>query len=356
MTTFSFADRYAEAGLAPGADIITARQAPAARLAEEINSRRLLDLAGIYYGAGDIDLSWLRDEFAKEDASFSLVNNERETRVLAAIILGSLVAKENPAAILAVVAGRVAGHRQPAEGAWLVGEATAQLGHLAVSDRIPARIETKIQHLTQPKLNDEIPAIAQNDWATLLATMIKMRIESQSSMRAMATATTAALGALNVQVRLLREENQMLWWLHGGHSRSLERAFSTLAPAQAALVGALDLAALTTVSELGPVAAPALLERVLDLARRPRGQTAKGLAATVDGLERADLERLLVHPDRVPPRLAPATSALSLAGTIGAGAWHQRFAETVGLDPTTEFEPLELAVQLYREQLLGRLL
>ncbi len=357
MTTFSFADRYAQAGLAPGADIITARRASFTRIAQTVQDDRLPDLAGTYYGAAGIDLSWFRDEFAKEDASFSLINNQRETQVLSAIILGAVVDQQRPAAILAVVAGSVAGRRHPPECAWLVTEAALQLGRLAISERHPVKVQTRIKSTIQPKLGDEIAAITGNDWAALLAGMAKVRNESQSSMQTLATGATAALASLDHQVRTLREETQMLWWLHGGHSRSLERAFSTLAPTQAAFVGALDLAALTTVSSVGPIAAPALLERVLSLAARSKTQAAKkGLAAAVDSLDRGDLERLPLQSDGPPPTLAPITSALHLARTIGIGAWSQQFEERTGLDSLTEFEPLELAVQLYREQLLGRLL
>jgi hypothetical protein len=148
----------------------------------------------------------------------------------------------------------------------------------------------------------------------------------------------------------------MLWWLTGGHSRNLERSFADFAPAQAALVAAVDLASLTTVTQVGPIAVPAMLERVIAMAKKQRGQVGKDLASAIDGLTPTDIERLPIRSDVVPARLAPVTQALSLAKTIGVGTWHARFRETTGLEPATTFEPVELATQLYREHLLGQLL
>jgi hypothetical protein len=356
MATFSFADRYAEAGLSPSADIIIARQAPADRILGKIDNVQLLDLVGTYYGSPGLNLTWLRDQFAQEDASFSLVNNERECRVLSAAMLGALVSDGNPKAILAVIAGHVVRKRGPSEAVWLVSEAQAALEKLAVAARIPKTIGTKLTPTQVPKLAEEIPALAANDWPAMLATLTKVRNESQSSIGTTSAQASKALDSMNHEIRLLREESQMLWWLFGGHSRTLRREFASFAPAQAALVGAVDLGALTSVTQLGPVAAPVMLERVIALAKGPRVQSPKSLASAIDTITREDLDRLKVFPDEIPARIAPVTAAIMLARTIGIGVWHSRFLEITGLDASIELEPIELAEQLYREILLGRLL
>ena len=356
MAQFSFADRYADAGISPTAQVIADRQAPAERIVASIKPDRIVDLAGAYYGSPGVELGWMRDEFAEEDASFSLVNNEREVRVLAATILGSLVASGKSVAILAVLSGNVVGHRPPVQSGWLLDDAVAAFGARSVADRKPAAVDTKVVHTAVPKLAEEIAAVPQNDWASLLAVLVKIRNEAQSSARTTSGQATNALAALDRQVRYMREESQMLWWLVGGHSRSLGRGFSGFGPQQAALVAAADLGSLTSVSPLGPVAAPAMLERVIDLARRPRGAQPRDLASAVDGLSAEDLEGLPLHVDAVPARLAPVTAAVSLARTMGVGAWHGRFKERTGLDASTGFEPVRLAEQLYREHLLGQLL
>jgi len=356
LADFDFADRYAEAGLSPTAEVITNRQAPAQRIVDDATDSRILDLVGAYYGSSGLDLAWLRAEFAQEDASFSLVNNERETRVLAACVLGALVANGNSIAILAVLVGYVGGHRKPSEALWLVRDAQEALNVRSVAERQPSTVETKVTNTATAKLADEITALPGNDWPALLTTLGKMRTEAQSSDRTIAAQTSAALRALDVQMRYLREETQMLWWLTGGHSKSLARSFAAFGPHQAALVGAIDLGELTTASEIGPVAAPAMIERIVAMGKKPKGPAVLDLASAVDGIAVEDLRVLNLPEGKLPPRLAPVSAALELARTIGTGVWYARFRELTGLEATLSIEPVSLGAQLYHEHLLGQLL
>jgi hypothetical protein len=161
MTEFSFADRYAEAGIAPTQQIIAHRQATADRIIQNADNPRVIDLVGNYYGCPRLDLTWLRDEFAAEDVTFSLINNERETRILAAAILGALVAAGQSVAILAVVAGSFAGKRPPPGAGWLLRDATEALMRLSVAERIPATIETRVTPTINTKLTEQIAALSQ---------------------------------------------------------------------------------------------------------------------------------------------------------------------------------------------------
>lgn len=356
MTKFIFADRYAESGLSPSGEIITLRTAPAERIAGDITHAHIIDLISLYYGASGIDLTWFRDEFAKEDPSFSLINNEREASVLAAAILEALITDGTDEAILGVVVGNVSGHRTPVLSNKLITLALEEMGTRSVSARKPSTGEVKIAPTQTAKLTEEIAAVAQNDWGALLSMLAKIRSEVLNSSRTISNQTTNSLSTVNREVALLREESQMLWWLIGGHSRALARSFTALSPQQAALVGAVDLGDLTSVSRLGPVAAPSILERIIVLAKQPKGGSPKDLASIIDSVDRKDLQMLNIMPSKLPPRLAPVTAAIDLARTIGIGAWHGRFFETTGLNANIEFEPIQLATQLYREHLLCQLI
>lgn len=354
MTDFVFADRYAAEGISPPGEIIAARTPPAERILEEITEGQVLDLVRLYYGSRDVDLNWFRDEFVQEDASFSLVNNERETRVLAAAILEALVTNEDCLAILALASGYINGHRVPAQSKPLVSFALECIGKQAVEDRKPRRVEKEVVPVFNAKLGEEIAALGANNWPLLIELLAKINNEIKAAVRNTASKTNAAVSTLQRQIGLHREETQMLWWLIGGYSKTLERSFSAFAPAQAAIVGAVDLGDLTSVTRLGPVAAPEMLNRIISLAKRPKGTIPKDLASSVDSIDGDDLKRLRIFPD-LPPRIAPVTSAIDLARTIGPGAWRARFEDLTGLSATIEFEPIDLAVQLYREHLLGQL-
>lgn len=355
MATFTFADRYAEEGLLPSSEQINSRQEPAKRIVADINNDKILDLVAVYYGSTDVNLDWFRDEFLQEDASFSLVNNAREARVLAALILGELIDDENAVAILAVSIGGVKGARVPSQAPWLVVNAEEALGKLSVTDRAPVGISTKVTPTTTPKLDEEIDALATNDWPTLLTVLGKIRLEAQRSAKATAVQVTKAMNLLDDQAKLMREESQMLWWLIGGHSRTFERSFSTFGPQQAALVGAVDLGELTTKSNFGPIAIPAMLVQVIASAKKTKGQPSLDLATAIDGFTVDDLKRLEV-PANLPARLAPIATAIGLARTIGIGAWHSQFQTKSGLDTSIQLSHVSLAEQLYRECLLGKLL
>jgi hypothetical protein len=143
MSNVNFADRYAEACISPTAAIIESRQASVARISKDITKPRVLDLVSTYYGLGGADLTWFRDEFAKDDGSFSLVNNERECAVLAGAILAGLVAMGNASAILAIIAGSMGGKRGPREAPGVVAEARAAYVDRAISNRRTARSRQK---------------------------------------------------------------------------------------------------------------------------------------------------------------------------------------------------------------------
>ncbi|MDE9475139.1 hypothetical protein KKJ12_20105 [Xenorhabdus bovienii] len=356
MANFTFADRYSEAGLAPTSQTIISRQEPVNRIVANIKDGQILDLVAVYYGSVEINLNWFRDEFAQEDASFSLVNNERETRILAALILGHLIDDENAIAILAVSVGRVRGLRSPPQSAWLMSDAEEALTRLSVATRVPEKITTKITPTVTPKLGEQITALSDTpDGPTLIKLLGLIRTEAQNSAKVAAGQVTSALNEFDRQAKQMREESQMLWWLISGHSKTFERSFSTFGPQQAALVGAVDLGILTTHSEFGPIAMPAMLERVITSAKKTKTQQSRELAAVVDSFTIEDLECLPV-PTQLSARLAPVTLAIELARTMGIGVWHSRFQTKTGLDASIQLEPGLLAEQLYREHLLGRLL
>lgn len=356
MSNFTFADRYAQSALSPSAQIITSRQDSANRIIENATTSNVLDLAAAYYGSPDVNLSWFRDEFAKEDASFSLVNNEREMKVLAALILEQLIDREEPEAILGIVVGNVMGQRPPSDADWLLHSAKTALGRLSVANRKPEVVRTEVTSTINPKLKEEVTAIAEGDWAGLLAILAKMRAETQSSGSTVSTQATKGLSTLNREVELLREESQILWWLFSGHSKSLHRCFSMLNAPQAAVAGAIDLGLLTTASHFGPVAAPAFLERIVASAKKVKGSQSIEFSKVLDGFTSEDLGFLEISSVQLPPRLAPISAAVELAKNMGVGAWHTRYLSQTGLDASMAIDPMALANQLYREYLLGQLL
>lgn|GEM_PF-1880916 len=353
---YTFADRYAEAGISPSADLINSRQEPVVRIVNNINNTQILDLVAVYYGDSNTDLDWFRDEFIKEDASFSLVNNERETRVLAALVLSKLVDNNMSVAMLALSTGGFRGKRAPSQSSWLLKDAEEAISQYSVNERRPAEINTKVTPTITAKLQDEVALLANtNDWAALILILEKIRAESKMSAQTTAQQITKALTELNLQTEFMREESQMLWWLIGGHSRTFERSFTTFGQQQAALIGAVDLSILTTQSMCGPIAIPAMLERVIASAKKIKGVSSQKLATAIDGFDIEDL-KLVEVSTTLSPIITPITSAIEMARTMGLGAWHSTFKSRAKLDSSIELDHTSMAEQLYRECLLGQFL
>ncbi|THB85383.1 hypothetical protein E1N66_05325 [Pantoea allii] len=358
MSQFTFADRYSEAGLAPTAEKIQLREAPVSQIVENIEDKQIVVLAQYYYGQAGMDMTWFRDAFAEADASFSLVNNEREARVLSALALGRLIHEENSKAILAVSIGSVRGLRKPSQSEWLVYEAEKAFLRCSVNDRSYASLPEKVSPTENPKLPEELKAVAEApDLTTVIALLSKVREEMRSSAQTTARQVSNAINACNRQLSVMREESQMLWWLTGGHSKTLSRSFAALTPAQAALVGALDLGMITTSTHLGPVAIPAMLEKIMAMAKKARtvAPATVSLQALIDSFTAEEIETFDV-PESLPPFLAPFSAAIERAKTIGPGGWHARFTQHTGLDASLSLAPVILAEQLYREILLGQLM
>jgi GTPase-associated system helical domain len=181
----------------------------------------------------------------------------------------------------------------------------------------------------------------------------KVRLEEQDAIEALAIQVSDSLSRLVNQIRLMQEETQILWWLFGETSRTLNKPFRSFTAPQAAVLAGLELGQLTNVTSLGPVAAPAMLERVIDLAGGESAGTT--IAAVIDGFEADDLAKLRPPAQDLLPRIYPLMTGITKAIDIGQGSWHAAFEKATGVNATTEISSVELASQVYAEHLLGQL-
>ena len=342
--------------MAPTAEKILSREEPVRQIVNDIEDQQIVDLAVFYYGGSGIDLTWFRNAFVEADASFSMVNNEREARVLSALVLSELIKADSTKAILAVSIGSVRGLRIPPQSSWLVYEAEEAFLKFSVKDRAYESITSKISPTVNQKLTEELKAASEALDTVILADLLsKVREELRSSALTVSKQVSTALKECDRQISLMREESQMLWWLIGGYSKTFSRNFAAFTPAQAALIGALDLATLTTYTHLGPVAIPAMLDKIIALAKKTRVQSAVSLSTIIDSFVPEDIEKFTVS-ESLPAYIAPVTAAVCFAKITGSEAWHARFAQKTSLDASLSLEPVVMAEQLYREHLLGQLM
>ncbi len=353
MGQFNFADRYAEAGLSPGGAIIAAREGPANRILQGLNTSQIFDLIGLFFGHADIDLTWFRDEFIKDDPAFSLINNRRECAILAATILGAAVSGGNDVAILGLITASVQGKRAVAEAEWLLQETQSALWMHAVEARKLVQASSVLNLPIAGSLGEEIAGLGANDWPNLVTNLGKLRSEGQQVAKAIADHVSSVVEDVNWQLALSREETQMLWWLFGEFSRTFKRPFDSFSSGAGAIIIGIELGELSTASRLGPIAAPAMLERGLNLMKANRESIA--LSSAIDSIEPVDLKLLKFPTDGQLYQILPISSALDSAKK-NPGHWSAAFETVTGLKAETKFRPIELATQVYYEHLLGQIL
>ena len=139
MISFNFADQYKAAGLAPGPEIIRLRQEPFNKLRKNIDLLKILNLTRLYFGIPVTDgVDWLRDAFRETDASFSMLENEREVSVLSVCLLAAALEDGHVSAGLSPLVAAAGGYRKPLVSPEFIEDAKQTLALHSVNSRHPA--------------------------------------------------------------------------------------------------------------------------------------------------------------------------------------------------------------------------
>jgi hypothetical protein len=360
---FNFADAYSKAGLKPAPEIIRLRQEWFDKFRPNVSDEWALDLTRILFNLQPPTSSgfdWFRDTFAESDPSFSLIDNSRESAVLAACALAAAMEDGDVVAGLSVLNVAAAGNREPMVSRDLVAFAESKLDELAVNSRRHADPDiAKISQPAQTKLSFDRNQIAADANGSLVASLFKkVSDDSRAVVGVLAGQVAEVVKPIDEQLADLREEVNMLWWYVGGYSRMLNQPFADLSESSAATMAGYDLAALT-VNPPGPIAARAILQRLISAGRK--GKLAKATirnavdAFPPDALSNFEFSSALRHV----PDICPVLTAFLKASEIGESPrWHEAYRRAAQLPhgESTEFPVLELSMQVYRESLLVSLL
>lgn len=149
------------------------------------------------------------------------------------------------------------------------------------------------------------------------------------------------------RMQLGEEELQMLWWLVGSHSVTLDMRFSKIASAALPLVLANELGAMTTIAP-GPATIRAILTKA--------GVGAKSLALR-DAVNAVDLEwgRKVSEPAMVSPVTTPIHFALEKRAEVADDdVWQASWSALTGLPADVSLPAAQLAELFYREYLFLR--
>jgi hypothetical protein len=329
MAGINFADQYRAAGLNPGPEILRLRQEPFEKLRKSVDVKTVFTLTRLYFGIpGTEGVDEFRIAFGGPDPSFSLIDNAREAAVLASCLLDAALHDGKIYAGLAPLTAAAAGLRTPVTSQGMLDGFAHSIADHAIKQR-------EREHANLEELN-------------------QFSEEANDAVKTLANQTALVMGPLAADVEDLREEVAMLWWYIGGWSRNLDVPFTDLSTGTAALLAGLDMADLSH-SLAGPVAAPALLRRIV--ASVKKGKSSKvtlgsAIAELSDDdlgkIELADISYIQTAAD-----ICPVHYALAKARETGGGdGWHAAFEKTSGLTASSEFKVVDLSLQVYREGLL----
>lgn len=354
MAGFNFADRYRAAGLTPGPEILGLRQEPFEKLRKAIDTKTAVGLSRIYFGlALPNGTDWFRDPFHDADPSFSMLDNQRETAVLAAGLLEASFSDGKILSAIAPLAAAASGLRKPAASPELLAELDRGLACQAISSRQREHGDaTAIKLPAKSKLPSDFSDTLTNDWKKIGLSIKQVSDESFEASKNIANQVASVVKPMHADIADLREEVAMLWWHLGGWSRILETPFAEMSAATAAVMSGLDMADMSRTYE-GPVAAPAILHRTIAVGRK--GKLGKvTIQEAVDGLETEALDKLDFGTALSSvPDICPVLTAFAKARETGKGAaWHPAYKKASGLDADAEFKAIDLAIQAFRERMM----
>jgi hypothetical protein len=195
-----------------------------------------------------------------KDPSFDPSQSKRELQVLAAAALARLV-ETCPDAALVVTTASCNGTREPEFPFDLVGLAEKALVDL--SGRKHARTDIDKLKLNAPKMNFNVASEESEDLTESEQRAAQIGALHEATTKAiehMVEEQNRVVEELHRQMQLDEEELQMLWWLIGSYSRSLDTPFSEIQSVIKPLALADELGNMTEVSP-GPSSVRAMLSK-----------------------------------------------------------------------------------------------
>lgn len=272
--------------------------------------------------------------------------SRRELQILSAAVLVRLFSRL-PDAVIAVLNASCGGKRTVDLPMDLVG--LAKKAMVALSQKKQLRPSDKDLEIVSPAFEFEVSAEAM---ASMTTALWKPELDSLHE------AVQDALGDIVVQqnkitrrlVRLVslgEEELQMLWWLIGGHSWTLDAPFTDIPTLVKPLVFGKELGSLTQIAP-GPASIAAILARA---------GVAGDTVSVLDVVNGADIQWIkeVTSSNRLSPVTTPLHFALEMRHDIESDdAWLPVWASKSGLPPDISMASVQIAELFYREHLFLR--
>lgn len=269
--------------------------------------------------------------------------SRRELQILSAAVLVRLFSRL-PDAAITVLNASCGGKRTVDLPMDLVG--LAKKAMVALSQKKQLRPSNKDLEIVSPAFEFEVSAEAMasmtpEPWKAQLDSLHEAALEAIGDIVVQQNRITTRLVR---QVSLGEEELQMLWWLIGGHSWTLDAPFTDIPALVKPLVFGKELGSLAQIAP-GPASIAAILARA---------GVAGDTVSVLDVVNAADMQwiKKVTASNRLSPVTTPLHFALEMRYDIESDdAWLPVWASKSGLPPDTSMSSVQIAELFYREHL-----
>jgi|GEM_PF-1089750 len=349
---------YGKFGLATDAELIEARGVGVEAAASALTTDGIPELLRYVFGlVRDGAAPAFFEAFSEKDPTFDVQPADKEAILLATSIASYEL--ENDTSLsgvlaLCLVTASVGGLRKPALDDQLLILAERTLaeaqGHSNVIPK-PRAATKQPKELAEMVVNLD-SATNQQYLHTAKPALMGSIQELIKYVEAVSSATAKADNETLTYVTALEKELRTHWWVTGGWSTDAAKPFRQIATVEAALRAGKELYDKNP-AKFGLFAAPALLSLVVESGRQGElGDVSIIEAAT--NLDRA--WRKETYGALAVGKLAdliPFSTAQGLAAdSADAEDWQPRFKRLTDIDPSMKLNPLDLALQVYRERLV----
>ncbi len=158
-----------------------------------------------------------------------------------------------------------------------------------------------------------------------------------------------------------REEMELLWWMQNAYSKKLKQPLRNLSPISAAIIAALETSEMVV---LPPIDSTILVIRMgVEKGRSKPVISPKPLSQLIDKKDMSTWTILAKSCEEVqnlvttfPPLLPLTWLGIRFKDSRGVADWEKEFEQIVGISIERQFSPAEIAEQVFREQMVIRLL
>ncbi len=325
-----FAEWYRSAGIEPNGETLPKRWAAIEEY--EVGPGEVVSLTQLFYQVGEPSEEFIaafRAPFQKADAAFPMRGNDRELVVLAGAKLVDAIERAPrdvaDLAALSLICAAAQNLRPNPAVAEIPEVAARYLSKRATSRALPDK-ESSGRELVEALINVGTP------YDLLAAEFQKLQLE----------------------LPIVAEETNMLWWLVSEHSRDLNQPWRKLPVSAVCLVAGKELADLTRVIP-GPIAATAFLDRVIR-----SGRTECPTAVLIsDAVNETPVEWRQEYEKKSYPSeledIVPISHGIKLSlSAPDKDTWLPMFAKATGISIDSKSAPHTLAYQMFLETLVCR--